>query len=153
MLSRESYPTNFNLPNVTPGPMHVNRRLPLSCSETLPALRLLTWGSLAWQIFISGFKRTMCNDPVKEKGWGRLYTILPLQCLTGVSGCISRSQEGTCVPLITSSTAQGWQATIRAPQCRLEIYCRSLGTSHLLLLWQFFIGSSSFKTKPNPQSC
>lgn len=127
--------------------MHVNHRLPLSCSETLPALRLLTWGSLAWQTFISGFKHTVCNDPVKEKGWRRLHTILPLQYLTRVSGCISQSQEGACVPPITSPAAQVWQVTIQAPQRRLEIHCRSLGTFHLLL-WQFFIGSSNFKTKP-----
>lgn len=134
----------------------MNCRLPLSCSKILPALGLLTWRSLAWQIFVSGFKHSKCNDPVKEKGWERLCSILPLQCLTAVIGHISQFQEGTRVPLITSSTVQVQQVAIQPPCCELETTLQKSG--HLspfsaLAILHWFTQLQNKTNLSTPQSC
>lgn len=148
MLSQESYPANFTLPNVSPGLMHMNRRLPLSRSETLPALRPLTWGSLACQIFIAGFKCTTCNDPVNEKGWGKALLHPATSVLERSFGAHSPvPRRDMCAPHhFTHSTSVAGDHPSTAWWAG-DAHCRSLGTSHLLL-WKVVFGSSNFKTKP-----
>lgn len=116
-----------------------------------------SWHGEAWSgsfLFLA-LNTCACNTwSCKGKGWGRLCSILPLQCPTAVSGLISQSQEGKCV--CPSSLHPQVQVTIQPLCWELEITLQKSG--HLspfsaLAILHWFTQLQNKTSLSTPQSC